>query len=196
MNPGPSVSLVPSFRIPWGSIQVSFPRIREGKDNSIQPDGTDCTASVSDIPEARWSGSPLPTLSFLPVKPVGCYIQQKVHNRRHHVQRSPRCRKPTNTSVHFIVDLLRAVFIVALDNRVSCPVRILSVPPEVPGVSSPTRTLHPFWGNFRVGGDSPGTRKPKRLQRSMSASAILRQRKMRNAASWSYGMATGLRSPM
>ena len=22
---------------------------------------------------------------------------------------------------------------------------------------SPTRTLHPFWGNFRVGGDSPGT---------------------------------------
>ena len=29
---------------------------------------------------------------------------------------------------------------------------------------SPTRTLHPIWGNFRVGGDSPGTRKPKRLQ--------------------------------
>jgi hypothetical protein len=22
---------------------------------------------------------------------------------------------------------------------------------------SPTRTLHPFWGNFRVGGDSPET---------------------------------------
>jgi hypothetical protein len=26
------------------------------------------------------------------------------------------------------------------------------------GVLSPTRTLHRFWGNFRVGGDPPATR--------------------------------------
>jgi len=29
----------------------------------------------------------------------------------------------------------------------------------IPVISSPTRTLHPFWGNFRVGGDSPETSK-------------------------------------
>ena len=34
-----------------------------------------------------------------------------------------------------------------------------------------------FWG-FQIAGDSPGTRKPKRLQRSMSASAIMRQVKL------------------
>jgi hypothetical protein len=53
MNPGPSISFVTSFRIPWGSIQVSFPRIRDGKDSSIQPDGTDCTATVSDMLECE-----------------------------------------------------------------------------------------------------------------------------------------------
>jgi hypothetical protein len=41
-------------------------------------------------------------------------------------------------------------------------------------VANPDRTAF-FWDYFRLGGDPPGTRKPKRLHRSMSASAILRQ---------------------
>jgi hypothetical protein len=54
----------------------------------------------------------LQTLSFPYVKSVGCYIQQKVHNRPHHI---------------------RAIFVVAFDNRVSCSARILSVSLEVSG---------------------------------------------------------------